>query len=147
MRRLKALLVACAVALLSACPTVRNFQRLDSMTDSEYSRFVDRFAAQARVAVSAALEEQDITPEAVLLVADTLEGLAKGTTAGGVAAVVEAFDLEGYAEAALALSITEFDAELEDRGAYAEDGMLSERGRGVLEAIAETLRSAAEPPA
>ena len=134
------LLLVCG-AFAAGCSSVQSFRALDSMSETEYASYLGRVEAQAAIIINAAVEQGDLSSEMAQSLSDALSGIAAGTTAGVGQALLSALDASGYSAAALAIAVIELDARLEQRGAYGEDGLLGERGRGVLQAIAARLAS------
>lgn len=142
MRRLLLMAAVFAVALLASCPSsMRGFVRMDEMSDAEFASYSSRTELQVSAVARTAIAEGELSPEAALKVADALDGFAKGTTAPAAGMLAEELDLEGWGALALTLAVVELDAGLEELGAY---GPGWERAQGVLRAVAEGIREAAE---
>jgi len=128
---------------ISACSTVRDAQRIEEMTDGELALFSQRTAYQLATIASAAVAEGDLSREACLATAKAFESLANGSVAGVAGSLAGEVGTDGYGAAALALAVTELDATLQAAGAFEPGGVLSERARGVMQAIADALTKVA----
>jgi hypothetical protein len=109
----------------------------------EYTRYTAQLASQVGLVAGAAVSEGDLDAETAKKIADALRGLASGTTGGVGGALADSIELDSYGIVVLTLAITELDMMLERRGAYGEEGVLDERARGVLAAVADAIENAA----
>ncbi len=120
--------------------------RLDEMDDARFARFEARVAGITSLTVAAVLAEGDVTAETVARVADVLDHIADGSLAMVMGSLVDTLNLEGYGALALRLAALKLEDRLEVRGAYDHGGLLTERGRATLFAVAVALRELLSPP-
>ena len=125
--------------LMVGCSTVRGAANLDEMSQAQFDAYATRSAAQIGVIAKAALDEGDISPESLVVVAEALSGVASGTLTGIGGGLGEVIDMDGYGAAALTLAVLELDNELAERGALEQGGALSPRAREVAAAVAVEL--------
>lgn len=137
-------LLLITLPLLAACPSLGGLARLDDMEPDEYTRYTAQLASQVGLVAGAAVAEGDLDAETARKIADALRGLASGTTSGMGGALAENIELDSYGVVLLTFAIIELDATLERRGAYGEGGVLDERARGVLAAVADAIEGAAD---
>lgn len=131
--------------LLASCSTLMGLQKLDAMDDEEFGRYVARATAQVSAIASVAVAEGDLDAGELHAIAESLRGLAAGTVGAAAGQLGQALQIDSYAAAGLAITVSELDARLEERGAYLPGGALSERARGVLVAVAASLEALIPP--
>lgn len=140
---MKNLLLLLTLPLFFACSSLSGLARLDSMELDEYTRYTAQLASQVGLVAGAAVTEGDLDAETAKKIASALRGLAAGTTGGVGGALADSIELDSYGVVLLTLAIVELDLTLERRGAYGENGVLNERARGVLAAVADAIEGAA----
>lgn len=128
---------------LAACTAVSGATRLDQMDQGELEAYAARTAALVAAVADVALEEGDITPNSVAVLATALHSIAAGSTAPVAGSILKTLDLKGYGALALTIAITEIDAALEERGAF-QDGFLSDNGKFVVNTISAELARVAQ---
>lgn len=138
--------VACL--LLSACSALRGATKLDEMDGDEFIRYTARAVAEVQAIATVAVSQGDLDDQELETVQAVLRGVASGSVVLAGTTLTDALNLDGYGALALTLAVTELDARFEERGAYGDGGVLSERARQVLLAVAtglESLEAVARP--
>ncbi len=137
-----------AFILLPSCASFRGLTTLNDMKDDEFIRYTARAVADVQAIATVAVSQGDLDDQELMTVQAVLRGIAAGSIALAGASLTDALRLDGYGALALTLAVTELDARFEERGAYGEGGILSERARQVLLAVAtglESLEAVAQP--
>lgn len=120
-----------ALALVLGCQLMQGASELEDMTAVEAEQYAARTGVTIRALAQAALEEGDIDHEDVGQIADVLRGVAVGSAGSFVSDRIG--DTEGYTRLALTLALLELEPQV------SVDGIVTERGAMVLEAIADQL--------
>lgn len=139
---MKTLLIL-TLPLLAACTSLGGLTRIDNMDPDEYTRYTSQIASHVGLVAGAAVAKGDLSVESAKKIANALRGVAVGTTSGIGGALADSIELDSYGVVLLTFAIIELDATLERRGAYGEGGVLDERARGVLAAVADAIEDAA----
>lgn len=130
-----------AFFMLSSCSSFRGLTKLDEMGDNDFIRYTARAVADVQAIATVAVSQGDLDDQELMTVQAVLRGIAAGSIALAGASLTEALKLDGYGALALTLAVTELDARFDERGAYGEGGILSERARQVLLAVATGLEN------
>jgi hypothetical protein len=126
-----------------SCSTLQGVTRMDEMSDEEFSQWSNTAANQVALFAKAGIEEGDLTKEQVGQLAEKMRGVADGSYGGSIGDLVMEMDFHGYKGLALALLLQEFGEYLVKADAYV-DGLLSERGRAAIDAVAYALDKVAQ---
>lgn len=117
--------------------------QLNEMDEGEFQRYTTRATTIVVLVVSAAVQEGDLKAEDVDKIAKGLRLLAEGGGVTSIATLLDSSDLLGYKGLGIAVALQGLDVFLEKRGAYAEGGILGERGTAVVLALAIKLEELA----
>lgn len=134
--------------LLSSCTTLMGAQKIDAMDDAEFIHYTALAVSEVQAIVTVAVANEDLDSVEIDTVQAVLFGIADGSIAVLGSSLAQSLHLEGYGALALTLAVIQLDARFSKRGAYGEDGILSERAREVLRAVAtglEPLKPMANP--
>lgn len=131
--------------LVAGCPTLSNLTRLDEMDEPAYERYVGRLSTDVGAIAATAVAEGDLDAESTASIASALRVVAGEGAAAAGGSLGAALGLDGYGALALTLAINRLEEAFEARGAYGEGGVLSERARGVLSALADAIEASGVP--
>lgn len=145
MTKCLAILLAALLSLLPlvSCSTVSGARQLDEMSQPSFERYRDRQAQTVAAIVAVAIDEGDLLPEDVDLVASAVIAVADGEFVSLALALEDKIAGGGYESLALIIALFEVETWLESRGAYDEEGFLASRGAEVLRAVAQAAKDAA----